>query len=122
MKTTFFLMIVCLTGLLICTAGPSLEAREHRHRNKVQLRVGAGCDQGRCDSYVVRRYAVPQRVYVPGQVYVPETAYVPARPVIYQPVYVYQEPRAYVEEVHVRPVRRCLPSLFTGLSFTWNFR
>jgi hypothetical protein len=120
MKTKFFLMIVCLTGLLICTTAPSLEARHH-HGPRVQLNIGTECT-AKGDSYVVRRFAVPQRIYIPEEVYIPERVYVPPRPVVYRPVYVRPEPRVYVaEEIHV-PVRKVLPSLFAGLSFTWNIR
>ena len=109
MKKSFFFSLAALTAVLLFTQIPSAEAR-CRSNARVQLNV-ANVYPG-CDAYVVRRCPRPMvvaaPVYAPGPVYAcgPYCA----------PVYAYPAP-AYVQEVYMAP----RPSIFSGLSFSWNF-
>jgi len=109
MKKSFFFSLAALTAVLLFTQIPSAEAR-HRNNTRVQLNV-ANVYPG-CDACVVRRSPRPMvvaaPVYAPGPVY----AYRP----YCAPVYAYPAP-VYVEEVYMAP----RPSIFSGLSFSWNF-
>lgn len=114
MSKILFSSVFVLATVLFTAQSFSLEARGyHRCHNRTNVHVGVGTaayNRG----YVVQRYARPAPVPV-----VYAAPYATYAPVYVAPAYpvVYQEPVCY-EEVYVAPVR---PSLFSGLSFSWNF-
>jgi hypothetical protein len=114
MKKITFFSIAALTAVLMFTQIPSAEARGCR-----STRVSVNVGNAFAGPTMVRRVARPVMVAPvftppPSYYYNPYTACY--TPVYAAPAPVYMAAPVYVEEVYVAP----RPSLFTGLSFSWN--
>ena len=106
---TFVCTLLCLIGIAVL-ADSTLEARGHHYRGpRVEVGIRANTYPTRCV-----RYYQPVVVQAVQPVVVQQQAPVLVQPA---PVYVYQTPVVYQEEVYVRPARP-----FFGISFSWLFR